>query len=183
MDASGWVLQASAVTSIKHLTHNSFLIMELIGFSQDIWKQFFHLNVTVVYLTREHWGWTPPPPHQTGPGCQRHRRAEQELSVWTFSTRFETATSVQGTYPPPPFFLWRFAVWNNLLVMWLDFLLWPCVYNSASIRCRARDMRLGASLRANPVFPHHRAQSFVRGVILQFFSNKLVASGSNLRSS
>lgn len=86
MDASGWVLQASAVTSIGHLTHNSLLIMELIGFSQDIWKQHFHLNVTVVYLTREHWGWNSPPPPQTEAGCHRHRRAEQELSVWTFLT-------------------------------------------------------------------------------------------------
>lgn len=166
MDASGWVLQASAVTSIKHLTHNSFLIIELIGFSQDIWKQYFHLNVTVVYLTNEHWGWNSPSPPQTGPVCQRHRQAEQELSVWTFSTlRFKLPHSCRKRAP-------FFVVWNNLLVMWLDFFLWSCVYNSACIRCRARDMRLGASLRAKPVFPHHFTQSFISGMFLQFFSKK-----------
>lgn len=55
----------------------------------------FHLNVTVVYLTTEHWGSNSPPPPQTGPGCRRRRRAEQERSVWNPDSQLEAATSVQ----------------------------------------------------------------------------------------
>lgn len=112
----------------------------------------FHLNVTVVYLTREHWGWNSPPSPQTGPGCRRHRRVE-------FDSQLEAATSVQATQPPC--FCGALLLGTICLWCYWIFFLWPCVYNSACVQCRPRDMRVGASLRPTPVFPKPPALSLV----------------------
>lgn len=121
----------------------------------------FHLNVTVVYLTVQKTGaeiLLPLP--KLGRAVDGTGRPSWRAACGI------SAHSLKLPHPCRQQHLvwWPFAVGNNLLVMWLNFLLWPCVYNSACIRCRPRDMRLGAFLRANPLFPNPAALSFVPAV-------------------
>lgn len=131
--------QASDSQCFAHYGVNGLLTRHL--------EAHFHLNVTVVYLTTEYWGSnSPPPPPQTGPGCHRRRRADQERSVWNSDSPLEAATSVQPT-------LWRFAAGNNLLLMGLDFLLWPCVYNAACVQCKTQGHESGSFPRGESCVP------------------------------